>query len=196
VRLPTLALVLAALACNAPPSDRREWRASDHDHTENPGANQVVGGPDAGTAPELAKHGLNELAIVTWQQNCVRCHGRLGHGDGPQGKLTRATDLSNPAWQNAATDDQILKTIREGRGLMPAFPLPDSTLRSLLQLVRLIGKATEEAPAASASAIGAASAPLPRTSGPPRLSPPPVKSPESAPPARPLPAAVPSANAP
>jgi cytochrome c oxidase cbb3-type subunit 3 len=152
------ALATATLtACNEQPPDLREWHPSDHDHTTNPGNDQVEGGPDAGTAPELAAHGLNEVVIVAWEQNCVRCHGRFGRGDGPQGPMVHAADLTNAKWQATASDDDIFKFIRDGRGLMPAFPLPDETLRALVQLIRLLGQAT--APGASASAAPAGSAP-------------------------------------
>jgi mono/diheme cytochrome c family protein len=146
--------LLLTSACDQQAADLREWSASDHDHTQNPGSDQVEGGPDAGS--ELAEHGLNEVVLVAWDQNCVRCHGRFGRGDGPQGSLVHATDLTNPRWQAAATDDGILKVIREGRGLMPAFPLPETTLKSFVQLIRLLGKAT--AAMSSASAAGSASA--------------------------------------
>jgi hypothetical protein len=141
-------------ACDRQAPDLREWRASDHDHTQNPGSDQVAGGPDAGS--ELAEHGLNEVVLVAWDQNCVRCHGRFGRGDGPQGSMVRATDLTNPRWQATATDDGIVKVIREGRGLMPAFPLPETTLLSFVKLIRLLGKAT--ATMSGASAAGSASA--------------------------------------
>ncbi len=110
----------------------------------------MEGGADAGMEPELAAHGLTEVAMVAWQQNCVRCHGTFGRGDGPQGPLVRASDLSNARWQASVTEDDIAKIIREGRGLMPAFPLPDATLKPLAHLVRLLGQAA--APAASDSA--------------------------------------------
>jgi mono/diheme cytochrome c family protein len=142
-------LALMAFACDQAPPDLRVWRASDHDHTTNPGQDQVQGGPDAGTAPELAAHGLNEVTIVAWQQNCVRCHGRLGRGDGPQGVPIHATDFTNAAWQAAVNDEQLVKSIREGKGAMPPFPLPDATIRSLVQLVRLLGRASAPAPSAS-----------------------------------------------
>jgi cytochrome c oxidase cbb3-type subunit 3 len=151
-----LLLLLAPLACDQSPPDLREWRPSDHDHTTNPGQDQVEGGADAGMEPELAAHGLTEVAMVAWQQNCVRCHGNFGRGDGPQGPLVRAPDLSNASFQARVTEDDIAKTIHDGRGLMPAFPLPDATLKPLAHLVRLLGQAA--APAASGSAAPSASA--------------------------------------
>ena len=150
-----LALLSLVAACNSSPPDLRPWRASDHDHTSEPGNNQVVGGPDAGVDPELAKHGLNEVAIVAWEQNCVRCHGRFGRGDGPQGGMVHASDLASPRFQSTASDEQILATIKNGRGLMPAFPLPDETLKMLVQLIRLLGQAA----AAGQADPGAAPAP-------------------------------------
>lgn len=165
----TLACALSAAlgACNSPPSDLREWRPEDHDHTTNPGAAQVAGGPDAGPSPELAQAGLDEVTLIAWRQNCVRCHGVLGRGDGPQGRMFNATDLTNSAFQTRVTDEAIAAVIKQGRGAMPPFALPDATIASLVRLVRLLGKASleeEAATAASASAAPAASgsAPAPR----------------------------------
>jgi mono/diheme cytochrome c family protein len=166
----TGALGLGLGACNNAPSDLRVWRATDHDHTTNPGAAQVVGGPDAGPSPELAQAGLDEVTLVAWRQNCVRCHGALGRGDGPQGRMLNATDLTRRAYQEATDDTKIATTIRQGRGAMPPFPLPDSTVESLVRLVRLLGKASaEEAqPAASGSAPGPSESAKPASSAPPR----------------------------
>jgi cytochrome c oxidase cbb3-type subunit 3 len=150
-------LLFAPAACDQSPPDLREWKPSDHDHTTNPGQDQVEGGADAGMEPELAAHGLTEVAMVAWQQNCVRCHGSFGRGDGPQGPLVHAPDLSNARFQASVTEDDIAKIIHDGRGLMPAFPLPDATLKPLAHLVRLLGQAA--APAASDSAAPSTSAP-------------------------------------
>jgi hypothetical protein len=210
VRPRLLALLLLALSCNEASTDRREWRPSDHDHTDNPNANQVVGGPDAGS-PELSRVGLNEVSIMAWQQNCVRCHGRLGRGDGPQGPMTRAIDLGNPDFQRTITDEQMLKSIKDGKGLMPAFPLPEPTLKNLVQLVRLIGKATQEedaaergmkagsgAPSGSAPPHGSARAPVPKAGASAgRVTPPGILAPASAKaPAAPAPTAAPPPAAP
>jgi cytochrome c oxidase cbb3-type subunit 3 len=167
------AFVVAAslAACNSAPGDLRPWRAEDHDHTTNPGQDQVVAGPDAGPAPELARVGLDEVTIIAWNQNCVRCHGRIGRGDGPQGAMVRALDLTNPAWQRSATDEQIAASIKNGKGQMPPFPLPDSTIQSLVRLVRLLdaSKANEPVGSPDADAAASASAP-PATSGAPASS--------------------------
>ena len=129
-------MLLSACACNERPSDLRDWRPSDHDHTDNPGSDQVQVDPnDAGTA---APPGLEDVTIVAWQQNCTPCHGQLGRGDGPRGPMVKATNLSDPAWQAAATDEQIARTIKLGKGAMPAFNLPDATIAKLVKLVRMM----------------------------------------------------------
>jgi cytochrome c oxidase cbb3-type subunit 3 len=83
--------------------------------------------------------GLTEVALMTWKTNCVVCHGTFGRGDGPQGAMMKARDLSDAAWQAAITDAQIAESIVKGRGRMPPFPLPASTVQELVRLVRLIG---------------------------------------------------------
>jgi cytochrome c oxidase cbb3-type subunit 3 len=122
-------------ACNETPPDLRQWRTSDHDHTENPNADQVQVS-DAGSS-ELG-HGLDDVTVVAWQQNCTNCHGPLGRGDGPQGQLLHASDLSRPDWQASVTDATIAATIHQGRGRMPAFNLPDPTVTRLVALIRML----------------------------------------------------------
>lgn len=139
-----LAALLLLGACDRAPADLREWRASDHDHTSNPNATQVEGKSDAGSP--LAAQGVDEVTIVTWKENCAKCHGTVGAGDGPQGPMTHARDLTSPEWQAAVTDAGIAQSIRDGRGRMPGFKLPDATLTSLVRLVRLFD-ARRQAPA-------------------------------------------------
>jgi len=150
-------ILLTSFACNERPSDAREWRPSDHDHTENPGNDQVQVDPnDAGTP---AVPGLEDVTIVAWQQNCTPCHGQLGRGDGPRGPMLKATNLSDPAWQASVTDQQIGATIKLGKGAMPSFKLPDVTIANLVKLVRMMNIARLEAHAqAAASAAALASA--------------------------------------
>jgi cytochrome c oxidase cbb3-type subunit 3 len=148
----------ALVACNERPSDLREWRATDHDHTENPGSDQVQVDPSASAQ---AVPGLEDVTIVAWSQNCTQCHGQLGRGDGPRGPMLKATNLSDPAWQSSVTDEQIAATIKLGRGAMPSFKqLPDVTIANLVKLVRMMNLtrlqphpagATSAAPGTSAS---------------------------------------------
>ena len=160
-----LVLVALSLACNETPPDLRDWRPSDHDHTENPNADQVQV-TDAGSSEP--GHGLDDVTIVAWQQNCTTCHGPLGHGDGPQGPMVHASDLSRSEWQASVTDDAIATTIRQGRGRMPPFNLPDATIKRLVQLIRMLDAnrmqqgatkaAPSGAPAGHAASAGHASA--------------------------------------
>lgn len=156
-------VVLGALAtgCNERPSDLREWRATDHDHTENPGNDQVQVDPTAQQGPAIP--GLEDVTIVAWSQNCTQCHGQLGRGDGPRGPMLKATNLSDPKWQSAVTDEQIAATVKLGRGAMPSFKqLPDVTIANLVKLVRMMNLARLEAHAAAA----ASGAPAPSGSAP------------------------------
>jgi len=148
--------LLSAFACNERPSDLREWRPGDHDHTENPGNNQVQVDPNDAGAPAVP--GLEDVTIVAWQQNCTQCHGELGRGDGPRGPMLKATNLSDPAWQGARTDEQIAAAIKLGRGQMPSFSqLPDITIAKLVKLVRMMNLARLEGHAAAAASASAAS---------------------------------------
>ena len=166
----------ALVACNARPADTREWRPTDHDHTENPGSDQVQVDPKDAGAP--AAPGLEDVTIVAWSQNCTQCHGQLGRGDGPRGPMLKASNLSDPAWQSKVTDEQIAATIKLGRGAMPSFrQLPDVTIANLVKLVRMMNMARlqERAAAADSAAAVPSAAPsssslkpaLPKSSGSP-----------------------------
>lgn len=123
------ASLIALAACETSPKDTREWQASDHDPPErNPAAQgQVTARADPGDV------GLIELA---WQKNCVSCHGPRGRGDGPQGPMVRAPDLTRADWQGRVTDDEIRDTIRNGRNKMPKFDLPPQVVDGLVKRIR------------------------------------------------------------
>lgn len=157
-------LMLSAVSCNETPADLREWRTSDHDHTDNPNSGQVQVDPADAGAP--APPGLEEVTLVAWQQNCTRCHGQLGRGDGPQGPMLKATNLSDAVWQSSVSDQQIARSIKEGKGAMPAFKLPDSTIDKLVKLVRMMSAAQNSAHAAAGpSAAASGSAPVASSAG-------------------------------
>jgi mono/diheme cytochrome c family protein len=164
VLLPSLLLTaLACFGCNERPSDVREWRPGDHDHTENPGSDQVQVDPQDAGAPAVP--GFEDVTLVAWKQNCTPCHGAVGRGDGPRGPMLKATNLTDPAWQGSVTDEQIAKTIKLGKGAMPAFNLPDVTIANLVKLVRILNAAKLEAHAQAAASAAAASSASPTPSG-------------------------------
>jgi hypothetical protein len=150
-----LASVVGCVGCESQAADLREWRPGDHDHTEQPGRDQVSVA-DGGPQNPLAAHGISDVVLVAWRQKCVRCHGTIGRGDGPQASMYAPPDLSDEKRQAALTDPDIHQLIRAGRGKMPAFDLPDSTLEGLVKLVRLIGGGPEPAAAASGAPPGSA----------------------------------------
>jgi len=154
---PTFLAAALTLACSQTPPDVREWRVADHDHQDNPNAAQT----DMTDGGQTGVMGIDEVALAAWRANCVPCHGLIGRGDGPRGLPLKARDLTDPAWQQSATDEQIAQTIRNGKGQMPKLDLPPATVQQLVKLVRLLGARTAPpAPGdATAPADAAAAAP-------------------------------------
>ena len=58
------------------------------------------------------------LVEMTWDENCASCHGPTGHGDGPNGPLVKAPDLTRADWQAKVTDAEIAQQIKGGKGLI------------------------------------------------------------------------------
>lgn len=127
---------IALVACQPDRGEVREWTAADHDPT----------GADPRTQrgqekPPTTKEDTSvALAETIWRKNCATCHGALGRGDGPQGPMVGAKDLTADEWLGQATDEQILETIKKGKNRMPAFPdLPDAVLQGLVKRIRAKG---------------------------------------------------------
>lgn len=134
----TAALLLAAFGCSKAPKDLREW--SPKDHTNTGGNNAVAPAAQETAAPaatETPPRGLDPVTLGTWGAQCASCHGKIGKGDGPMGRMVKASDLSNPEWQASVTDEQIRAVLVNGKNGMPAFNnLPAETLDDLVWLVR------------------------------------------------------------
>jgi len=163
MRIPLLAMTLvvaSVAACDKRPTHTREWVVADHDQPPSP--NQVAPPAEtptpsaaaAGAAgisansvnQALAHRGLSEQILQVWVERCATCHGTIGRGDGPQSRLVNVRDLSDPAWQQATSDAQIEMSISKGRGMMPAFALPEETLKGLANLVRLFAQRSASPP--------------------------------------------------
>jgi hypothetical protein len=50
--------------------------------------------------------------------------------------MVQAPDLTQSAWQEGATDEQIAQAILQGKGKMPRFDLPPATVAGLVRRVR------------------------------------------------------------
>jgi cytochrome c oxidase cbb3-type subunit 3 len=132
-----LALALAAAAacataCDRAPSssDLPEWTPKDHaSEPGRPAANQ-------GRLGEAGDGGVAVQVELTWRNLCSNCHGPSGHGDGPQGPMFKPTDLTKADWQAKVTDADIANAIKNGKGRMPKFDLPDEIVPGLVARVR------------------------------------------------------------
>lgn len=166
-------LCASAAACSRTPDDLREWRASDHEHAAEATPESAHEAPQVSGSAETNIPGLDEVTIASYRRGCATCHGQLGRGDGPQGPMVKARDLSDPAWQATASDAQIADAIVRGRGRMPAFSLPPATVDGLVHLVRLFNRTRAAQPAARTAAEPAArtaAEPAPRSAAAPSAS--------------------------
>ncbi len=118
-------------ACNPSPGEVREWTPADHDQPPRATNASPPGASARGDGSAEA-----QLVEIAWQKHCLMCHGARGRGDGPQGPMMRAPDLTRAEWQERVTDQEILETIRKGRNRMPAFDLPPQILEGLVKRIR------------------------------------------------------------
>ncbi len=131
--------VTVILACDRAPSTDglQNWTPADHDRAEE--NTRIKAGAQASAAPKSAGSPQNDqaqLIEITWRQNCAQCHGIAGHGDGPNGALVKAPDLTNPDLQAKMTDADIANAIKNGRNLMPKFDFSDAVVGGLVARVR------------------------------------------------------------
>lgn len=78
-----------------------------------------------------------------WDVNCAACHGKDGKGNTMMGHRLHIKDLTDPKVQNALTDAQATKDIKDGitengRPVMKAFgsKLSDEQIKDLIAHVR------------------------------------------------------------
>jgi len=130
----SLACMLALAACGRSSGEVRDWQPSDHDQPAGQQGGQVAARPNSSSSQAESDKSLVELA---WMKNCASCHGMQGRGDGPQGPMMRAPDLTRAEWQSQVTDEQVAEVIRKGRNRMPAFEaLPPQVITGLVARIR------------------------------------------------------------
>jgi mono/diheme cytochrome c family protein len=140
VRIALAALVLLAgnlSACDSPPAaaDLKEWTPADHDHSDE--KERVASGAQAAPTASGAKDDGNRVLVENaWRAQCASCHGFVGHGDGPNGPMVKATDLTKTDWQASRSDAEIAAAITNGKGRMPRFDLPPNVVAGLVARIR------------------------------------------------------------
>lgn len=125
-------LAVASSACDPPRGEVREWQADDHLQPRN-------APPERQRRRQVAENqpGANDtLADIAWSKSCASCHGPSGRGDGPQGPMVKAPDLTRHEWQESVTDEQIRAVIVQGKGRMPPHSLPPNVVELLVQRIR------------------------------------------------------------
>lgn len=132
-----LATAVLGAACDSPPPDLREWKASDHDRAEQAGS-KAARPTRLSPAPSssAAANPTLTLVEVTWRNQCASCHGPIGRGDGPQGPMVHAPNLTLADWQAKMSDQEIADVIRNGKNRMPQFDFPPDVVAGLVARIR------------------------------------------------------------
>jgi hypothetical protein len=135
------AAALASAGCQRPPSPDSipEWTPVDHHSNDDDklaaqGQGQARG-PAQPRQPQAKGSDIAQLVDLTWRQQCVNCHGAMGHGDGQFAPMTHPPDLTDAKWQ-AVSDAELASVIKSGKNRMPAFDLPPSVIAGLVARVR------------------------------------------------------------
>ena len=137
-----VAFVALTCGCERGVADLPEWTPADHNNNEKaaPAAMADPGAQPPAEAPQgMPGQDDGDMGVVflAWKNECVRCHGPRGQGDGPESPMVHAPDLSRASFQDRASDEDIAAVIRNGRGKMPAHPqLPPKVVDALVQLIR------------------------------------------------------------
>jgi cytochrome c oxidase cbb3-type subunit 3 len=141
-----LAAALLVCACEGDDVLVREWTAADHGQPAQADparvATQAQGSQAEPDRPANPAEARRRAILALYNVSCASCHGRSGRGDGPAMPAGMAApDFTDPEWQAERTDEELALTIRQGRGVMPAFGdrIPPQGVSTLVGLVRIFG---------------------------------------------------------
>ena len=73
-----------------------------------------------------------------YDAKCQICHGANGHGDGPAASALnpKPRNFTDPTfWENNA-DEKIMRTVKNGKGMMPPFNLDDDEIKAITDYMR------------------------------------------------------------
>jgi mono/diheme cytochrome c family protein len=99
-------------------------------------------------APERASHRANPLPSTAdatkrghdlFHRDCEQCHGKTGHGDGPQASSLqpRPADLASERVQSQS-DGAFFWKMTEGRGVMPKATLGENDKWAVIDYLRTL----------------------------------------------------------
>jgi mono/diheme cytochrome c family protein len=111
-------LAMGLSAC-ADASSTREWTPDDHAQPSGSVDPSRLVAP----APSVTAETARERALVAlYQAHCASCHGAEGRGDGAaRSPMMQLPDFGAPAFHAERDDAALVRSITEGKGLMPAF---------------------------------------------------------------------------
>lgn len=86
------------------------------------------------STPDAVKRGRD-----LFERDCMQCHGKAGHGDGPQAASLqpRPADLASMRVQSQ-TDGALFWKIAQGRGMMPAATLGERDKWAVVNFLRTL----------------------------------------------------------
>jgi len=100
-------------------------------------SNRLPANPEPGDLSSATRGGM------LFGQNCARCHGAMGKGDGPEGVNlpSRPRDLTASRVRGLA-DGEIFQTISQGRGYMPSWlnRLSELQIWDLVNYIRTLSR--------------------------------------------------------
>ena len=72
-----------------------------------------------------------------FEAKCQICHGANGHGDGPAASALnpKPRNFTDPTFWNNNTDALIKRTVKTGKGMMPAFNLDDGEIKAITDYI-------------------------------------------------------------
>jgi mono/diheme cytochrome c family protein len=81
-------------------------------------------------------------AKALFSGKCARCHGADGQGHTVLGEMLKVPDFTNESWWSDHSNDDLVETIKNGDGDMPAFgkKLTKSEISLLANYVRRFNK--------------------------------------------------------
>jgi mono/diheme cytochrome c family protein len=102
------------------------------------------------------------VALAVYRRACLNCHDNDGKGEIGRDLYPKVPDFSDPAWHDSRTDADLIRSVLNGKGKMPAMRTRvwDATAEQMVAFVRLFrggNQVVEDEPEQSRAGAAAAS---------------------------------------